>query len=113
MPPFFGLARTLSFPLLHALFRIYAEDEPYGHLVSVCQLHDYVGDLARIAFQTAFKSSQYFQERADRGLTIRQQFRHILTGAPGPVGPNTSRLQRADLDSEGRDFHRQRGAETA
>ena len=71
MPPFFGLARARSFGLLHALFRIDTEDEPYGHLVSVCQLHDYVGDLSRIAFQTPFKSSQYFQERADRGLIIR------------------------------------------
>jgi hypothetical protein len=94
-------------------FRIYIEDKPQGYLVAIRQLHNYVGDLPRIAFQTPFESSQYLEERTDRGLVLGQQVWRILTGAPCPVGPNASRLQCADLDSEGRDFHRQRVAETA
>src|SRR5713101_8663700 len=113
MPPFLGLARTRSFRLLHPLFRIYTEDQPHWHLVAVRQLHNYVRDFPRITFQTPLEASQYLQERTDRGLILRQQVRRILNGAPCPVGPNTSRLQCADLDSEGRDFHRQRVAETA
>src|SRR6266436_6848024 len=89
MPPFFGLARARSFGLLHALFRIDTEDEPYGHLVSVCQLHDYVGDSPRIAFRTPFEASQHLEPRTDRCLVFRQQLRQILSGAPHPVGPNT------------------------
>src|SRR5260370_17093106 len=113
MPPFFGLTRTSSFRLLHPLFRIYTEDQPHWHLVAVRQLHNYVRDFPRITFQTPFEASQYLQERTDRGVILRQQVRRILNGAPYPVGSNTSRLQCADLDSEGRDFHRQRVAETA
>src|SRR6202011_4116747 len=84
-----------------------------GHLVAICQLQNYVRYFPRIAFRTPFEASQYLQERTDGGLILRQQVRRILNGAPCPVGPNTSRLQRADLDSEGSDFHRQRVAETA
>src|SRR5258705_1676933 len=113
MSPFFCLARTRSFCLLHPLFRIDTEDQPHRHLVAICQLQNYARDLPRIAFQTPFESSQYLQERTDRGLILRQQVRSILNGAPYPVGPNTSRLECADLDSEGRNFHRQRVAETA
>src|ERR1700726_1925909 len=92
MSPFFGLARSRSFRLLHALFRIYTEDQPHGHLVAVRQLHDHIGDLPRIAFRTPFESSQYLVHRTNRGLVVRQQVRHILTRAPCPVGPNASRL---------------------
>src|SRR4029077_1528663 len=73
----------------------------------------YVRNLPRITFCTSFEASQHFVYRTDRGLIVRQQVRHILTRAPCPVGPNTSRLQCANLDSEGRDFHRQRIAKTA
>jgi NAD(P)-dependent dehydrogenase (short-subunit alcohol dehydrogenase family) len=48
----------------------------------------------------------FSQERTDRGLILRQQVRRILNGAPCLVGAGTSRLQCADLDSEGRDFQR-------
>src|SRR5260370_35090563 len=113
MSKFLGLARARGFCLLHPFFRIYAEDEPYGLLVAIRQLFDYVRNLSRIAFRTLFESSQYLEERTDRGLVLGQQVWRILTGAPCPVGPNASRLQGADLDSEGRDFHRQRVAETA
>src|SRR5258707_8503526 len=113
MSPFVGLGGTRSFCLLHPLFRIDTEDQPHRHLVAIRQLHNYVRDFPRIAFRTPFESSQYLEERTDRGLILRQQVRRILTGAPCPVGPNASRLQCADLDSEGRDFHRQRVAETA
>src|SRR6266853_6926505 len=113
MPPFLGFARSRSFRLLHPLFRIDTEDQPHRHLVAICQLKNYARDLSRIAFRTPFEASQHLQERTDRGLILREQVRCILNGAPCPVGPNTSRLQCADLDSEGRDFHRQRVAETA
>src|SRR5260370_35031952 len=112
MSKFLGLARSRGFRLLHSLFRIDTEDQPHWHLVAVRQLHDYVRDFPRITFQTPFEASQYLQERTDRGLILRQQVRRILNGAPCPVGPNTPRLQCAALDSEGRDFHRQRVAET-
>src|SRR5260370_17235777 len=112
MPPFLGLTRTRSFSLLHPLFRIDTEDETHRHLVAICQLQNYVRDFPRIAFRTPFEPSQYLQERTDGGLILRQQVRRILNGAPSPVGPNTSRLQRADLDSEGRDFHPHRVTET-
>src|SRR6266404_5124164 len=113
MPPFLSLGGARSFCLLHPLFRIHTEDQPHRHLVAICQLQNHVRDLSRIAFQTPFESSQHLQERTDRGLMLRQQVRRILNGAPSRVGPNTSRLQCADLDPEGRDFHRQRVAETA
>src|SRR6266446_10668149 len=113
MPPFLSLGGARSFCLLHPLFRIHTEDQPHRHLVAICQLQNHVRDLSRIAFQTPFESSQHLQERTDRGLILRQQVRRILNGLPCPVGPNTSRLQCADLDSERRDFHRQRVAETA
>src|SRR4030081_2401120 len=100
MPPFLSLARARSFCLLHALFRIDTEDQPHRHLVAICQLQNYARDLSRIAFRTPLKSSQHPVYRTDRGLVVRQQVRHILTRAPGPVGPNASRLQRADLDPE-------------
>src|SRR6266852_4115421 len=99
--------------MLYPLFGIDTEDQPHRHLVTICQLQNYARNLSRIAFQTPFEASQHLQERTDRGLILRQQVRRILTGAPCPVGPNTSRLQCADLDSKGRDFHRQRVAETA
>src|SRR5467141_332688 len=113
MSPLVGLGGARSLCLLHPLFRIDTEDQPHRHLVAICQLQNYARDLSRIAFQTPFESSQYLEERTDRGLILRQQVRSILNGAPCPVGPNTSRLQCADLDSEGRDFHRQRVTETA
>src|SRR6266850_2287281 len=91
MPPFLGLARTRSFR----------------------QLHNYVGDLPRIPFRTPCEASQHLEYRTYRSLVFRQQVRRILTGATLPVGPNTSRLQCADLDSERRDFHRERVAEAA
>src|SRR5258705_13963405 len=113
MSPFFCLARTRSFCLLHPLFRIDTEDQPHRHLVAICQLENYARDLSRIAFRTPFEASQYLEERTDRGLVLGQQIWRILTGAPCPVGPDASRLQCADLDSEGRNFDRQRVAETA
>src|SRR6266850_3866266 len=113
MSPFLGLPCARSFCLLHPLFRIDTEDQPHRHLIATCQLHNYVRDFPRIAFQTAFETSQHLQERTDRGLILRQQVRRILNGAPCPVGPNTSRLERADLDPERRHFYRQRVAETA
>src|SRR5882757_7123405 len=111
MSPFLGFARARSFRLLHSFFRIDTEDQPHRHLVAICQLQNYARDLSRIAFRTPFESSQYLEERTDRGLVLGQQVWRILTGAPCPVGPNTSRLQCADLDCEGRDFYRQRVAE--
>src|SRR6202140_4017934 len=113
MPPFLGLARSRSFGLLHALLRIYTKDQPHRHLVAICQLHDYIRDLSRIAFRTPFEASRYLEHRTDRGLVVRQKVRRILTGAPCPVGSNTSRLQCADLDPERCDFHRQSVTETA
>src|SRR6266850_2261502 len=113
MPPFLGLARARSFRLLHSLFRIYTENQPHRHLVAICQLQNYVRDLSRIAFCAPFETSQHFEERTDRGLVVRQQVRRIVAGTPCPVGPDTSWLQRADLDAERRDFHGQRVAETA
>src|ERR1700738_4599429 len=111
MSPFLSLPCARSFCLLHSLFRIDTEDQPHRHVIAVRQLRNYVRDFPWIAFQTAVEASQHLQERTDRGLILRQQVRRILNGAPCPVGPNTSRLQCADLDSEGRDFHRQRVAE--
>src|SRR6266404_6011905 len=113
MSPFLGLARTGCFRLLHPLFRVYTEDQPHRHLVAIRQLHNYVGDLPRIPVRTPFEASQHLEYRTDRGLVVPQQVGRILPRAPCPVGPNTSRLQCADLDPERRDFHRQRVAETA
>src|SRR6266850_809708 len=113
MSPFLGLTRTRSFRLLLLLFRIYTENQPHRHLVAICQLQNYVRDLSRIAFCAPFETSQHFEERTDRGLVVRQQVRRIVAGTPCPVGPDTSWLQRADLDAERRDFHGQRVAETA
>src|SRR6266481_150514 len=113
MPPFLGLTRTRSFSLLHSLFRIYTQDQPHRHVVAICQLHNYLRDLPRIAFRTPFKATQHLEHRTDRGLVVRQQVRRILNGAPCPVGSNTSWLQCADLDPERRNFHRQCVAETA
>src|ERR1700719_2425314 len=113
MSKFLGLARTRSFRLLYPLFRIYTENQPHRHVVAICQLQNYPRDLSRIAFRALFESSQYLEERTDRGLILQQQVRRILTGAPCPVGPNTSRLQCADLDPERRDFYCQRVAEAA
>src|SRR6266446_1247733 len=110
MSPLVGLGGARSFCLLHSLFRIDTEDQPHRHVIAVRQLRNYVRDFPWIAFQTAVEASQHLQERTDRGLILRQQVRRLLNGAPCPVGPNTSRLQCADLDSEGRDFHRQRVA---
>ena len=61
MPPFLGLARSCSFPLLHALFRIDTEDQPHRHLVAVRQLHDDVGDLPRIG---VFEAKVKFPEKS-------------------------------------------------
>src|ERR1700675_2221819 len=99
MPPFLGLTRTRSFSLLHALFRVDTENQPHRHLVAICQLHNYVRDLLRIAFRTPFEASQYLEHRADRGLIVRQQIWRILTGTPWPVGPNASRFECADPHS--------------
>jgi hypothetical protein len=55
-------------------------------------LHNYIRNLPRVAFRTPFEASQHLEYRTDRGLVVRQQVRRILTGAPGPIGPNTSRL---------------------
>src|SRR5260370_31108285 len=100
-----GLGGARGFRLLHSFFRIDTEDQPHRYVVAICQLQNYVRDFSRIAFQTPFESSQYLEERTDRGLVLGQQIWRILTGAPCPVGPNASRLQCADLDSEGRDLH--------
>src|ERR1700739_5118042 len=100
MSPFFGLGGARSFRMLHPLFRIDTEDQPRWHVIAVRQLHNYVRDFPWIAFQTSFEASQSLQKRTDRGLVFRQQVCRILSGAPRPVGPNTSRLQRADLDAE-------------
>src|SRR5258707_14064650 len=113
MSPFLRLASTRRFRLLPPFFRIYTEEQPYRHLIAICQLHYYARDLSRIAFRTPFESSQHLVYRTDRGLVVRQQVRLILTRAPGPFGPNASRLQRADLDPERCDFHRQRVAKAA
>src|SRR5258708_36343407 len=113
MSPLVGLGGARGFCLLHPFFRIDTENQPHRHLVAIRQLHNYVRDFPRIAFRTSFESSQYLEERTDRGLVLGQQVWRILTGAPCPVGPNASRLQGADLDSEGRHFHRQRVAQTA
>src|SRR6266404_4826031 len=112
MPPFLGLACTRSFRLVHTLFRIYTEDQSHRHVIAVRQLHNHIRDLARITFRTSFEASQQLEHRTDGGLIVRQQIRRILPGAPRPIGPNTARLQRADLDSERRDLHRQSVAET-
>ena len=56
MAPFLGFARTRSFRLLHPLFRIDTEDQPQRPLVAVCQLHNYIRDLPRIAFRTSFEA---------------------------------------------------------
>src|SRR5277367_1814479 len=100
MPPFLGLPGARSLSLLHSLFRIYTEDQPRRHLVAICELHDYIRDLAWITFRAPFESSQNLVHRTDRGLVFRQQVRHILTRAPCPVVSNASRLQRAYLDPE-------------
>src|SRR5258708_13415232 len=91
MSPFLGLARPRSFRLLHTLFRIYTEDQPHRHLVAIRQLHNYLRDFPRIAFRTPFDPSQYLEERTDRCLVLWQQVPRILTGAPLPVGPTSSR----------------------
>ena len=101
MSPFLGLQCAGGFRSLHSLFPIDTEDQPDRHLVAIRQLHNYVRDFPRIALQTPFEALQRHQERSDRGLILRQQVRYIPNGAPCPVGPNTSRLQCADLDSEG------------
>src|SRR5258708_12733134 len=113
MPPFVGLGGTRSFCLLHPLFRIDTEDQPHRHLVTICQLENYARDFPRIAFRTPFESSQYLQERTDRGLILRQQVRRILTGAPCPVGPNAPRLHLPPPHSEGPHFHPHHSPHTA
>src|ERR1700738_2755995 len=113
MPPLLILACTRSFRLMDALLRIHTEDQPDRHLIAVRQLHNHIRDLPRIAFRTSFETSQQLEYRTDRGLVLRQQIRRILPCTPRPVGPNTAWLQRADLDPERRDFHRQSVAETA
>src|SRR3984957_17357693 len=113
MPPFLGLIRTHSFRLLHALFRIYAENQPHRHVVAIRQLHNYIRDLPRIAFRTPFETPQNLEHRTYRGFVFRQQVRRILTSAPCPIGWNTPRPRGADLDPERREFHRQRVAKTA
>ena len=85
MSPFRGLGGAGSFCVLHALFRVYAEDQPGGDVVAIRQLHDYVRDFPGIAFRTPFEAAQYLRERTDRGLILRQQLRRILTGAPSPA----------------------------
>src|SRR5258706_15154565 len=113
MSKFLGLACTRSFRALHPLLRIYTENQPYRHFVAVCQSHDYFGDFPRIAFRAPFEASQHLEPRTDRFLVLRQQVRRILPSTPGPVSPDTSRLQRADPNPERRDFHRQSVAESS
>src|ERR1700676_3400276 len=100
LSPFLGLARSRSFRLLHALFRIYTENQPHRHVVTIRQLHNYVRDLSRIAFRTPFETSQHLEHRTHRGLVGRKQFRRILTGTPCPVGSDAARFQCADPHSE-------------
>jgi hypothetical protein len=61
MPPFLGLARTCSFRLLHPFLRIYTQNQPERNFVAVCQLHNQIRYLARIAFLTAFDTFQSFR----------------------------------------------------
>src|SRR6266478_5707976 len=75
MSPPVGLGGARSFCLLHPLFRIDTEDQPHRYVVAICQLQNYARDLSRIAFRTPFESSQYLQERTDRGLILRQLVR--------------------------------------
>jgi len=42
----------------HSLFRIYARDQSYRHLVAIRQLHNYIRDLPRIALRTSLEASQ-------------------------------------------------------
>src|ERR1700681_770676 len=113
MPPLLGLACARSFRMVHTLLRIHPENQPDRHLIAVRQLHNHIRDLARIAFRTSFETSQQLEYRTDRGLVLREQIRGILACTPRPVGPNTAWLQRADLDPERRDLHRQSVTETA
>src|SRR5580700_3871496 len=113
MPPLLRLACARSFRPLHTLLRIHTEDQPERHLIAVRQLHYHIRDLARIAFRTSFEAPQQLDHRTDRGFIVRQQIWRILPCAPRPVGPNAAWLQRADLDPERRDLHRQSVAETA
>src|SRR6202040_3293112 len=113
MPPLLRLACARSFRPLHTLLRIHTEDQPERHLIAVRQLHNHIRDLARIAFRTSFEAPQQLDHRTDRGFIVRQQIRRILPCAARPVGPNAAWLQRADLDPERRDLHRQSVAETA
>src|ERR1700676_2463354 len=113
MPPLLRLACARSFRPLHTLLRIHTEDQPERHLIAVRQLHNHSRDLPRIAFRTSFEAPQQLDHRTDRAFIVRQQIRRILSSAPRPVGPNAAWLQRADLDPERRDLHRQSVAETA
>src|SRR5258708_38074126 len=101
MAPFLGFTCTCSLCPVYMFFRIYTENQPEWHLVAVRQSHNHIRDLARIAFQTAFDASQEVEHRTDRSLIIGQQVRRILPCPPRPVGPNTARLQRADLQPNG------------
>jgi hypothetical protein len=58
MSPFLCLACTRSFRPLHPLFCIHTEDQPHRQFTAICQLHNYVGDLPRIAFRTPFEALQ-------------------------------------------------------
>src|ERR1700738_2460970 len=113
MPPFLRLACARSFRLVHTLLGIHTENQPDRHLIAVRQLHNHIRDLPRVAFRTSFEASEQLEHRTDRALIVRQQIRRILPCAPRPVGPNTAWLQRADLDPERRDLHRQSVAEPA
>ena len=111
MPPFIGLACTRSFHPVHALFRIYTEDQSDRHLIAVCQLHNHIRDLARVALGTHFVALQQLQDRADRCFILPQKFRRLLSCAPCPIGPNAARLQSAYLDAERCDASAQGGAQ--
>src|ERR1700731_1503149 len=113
MAKFFGLACTRRFGLLHALLGVYPEDQPQRYIIAVRQLHNQVGDLAWVTFLTPLDALQQLQYGADRRLIVWQQMGRILSGAPRPVGANTTRLQCADLDPKRRDLHGQSVAETA
>jgi hypothetical protein len=61
MSPLVGLGGARGFCLLHPLFRIDTEDQPHRHLVAIRQLHNYVRDFPRIAFQRPWRPRNIFR----------------------------------------------------
>src|SRR5476649_2764431 len=113
MPPLLGLACACRFRLVHTLRRIHAQKQPERYLITVRELHNHIRDLTRIAFRTYLVASEELEHRTDRDLIVRQQIRRVLPRPSRPVSPNTARFQRANLDPERCDLHRQSVAETA